>query len=135
MKGSYILVINLKENKILEIGKLGDISFKKSFYVYVGSARNGLEQRIRRHLRNDKKMHWHIDYLLQNADVTKAFYKKNDKKEECNIVIKLASKLLSIPGFGCSDCKCKSHLFYGSKKDIGRVVNGLEMNQYFNANT
>lgn len=135
MKGSYILVIELKENKRIQVGKLGNISFKKGFYVYVGSALNGLEQRISRHLRSNKKMHWHIDHLLQYANVINVFYKESNKREECNIAKKLDKKLSSIPGFGCSDCKCKTHLFYGYEGNIGRVVNGLELCQYVNANT
>ena len=135
MKGSYILVIELKENKRIQVGKLGNISFKKGFYVYVGSALNSLEQRISRHLRSNKKMHWHIDHLLQYANVINVFYKESNKREECNIAKKLDKKLSSIPGFGCSDCNCKTHLFYGSEKDIGRVVSGLELYQYFNAKT
>jgi len=42
MKGSYILLIKLDEDKDIQIGKLGNISFKKGYYAYVGSALNGL---------------------------------------------------------------------------------------------
>lgn len=122
MKGSYIIIIELKENKKIQIGKLGNIFFKKSFYFYVGSALNGLEQRIQRHLKKDKKTHWHIDYLLQNAKIINVFYKQNNKKEECDIAKKLDKKLSSIPSFGCSDCKCDSHLFYGNYDEIEKEL-------------
>lgn len=113
MKGSYILVIELKKDKTIQIGTLGKIHFKKGFYAYVGSALNGLEQRINRHLRKIKKKHWHIDYFLDFAEVVDVFYKENETREECKIAKMLGNQLVSIPGFGSSDCRCKSHLFYG----------------------
>jgi Uri superfamily endonuclease len=136
MKGSYILVIELKRDKTIQVGKLGKIFFKKGFYVYVGSALNGLEQRIRRHLRSNKKRYWHIDYLLQYATITNVFYKESKDKEECKIAGILAKKLKSIQSFGSSDCKCKSHLFYRSKKGLENIIKQLKMIFYeINANT
>jgi Uri superfamily endonuclease len=132
MKGSYILVIELKENKTLQIGKLGKIFFKKGFYLYVGSALNGLEKRVQRHLKKDKKIHWHIDYLLRYAKIISVYYQESNKKEECIIAKKLANKLSSIPGFGCSDCKCDSHLFYNSNIMIS-IVSKMNLEKYLNA--
>lgn len=130
MKGSYLLLLELKENTMLCIGKLDKISFNNGFYVYTGSALNGLEQRIQRHLRRQKKMHWHIDYLLQHTKIINIFYKENNIREECDIARELDKQLVSIPGFGCSDCACKSHLFYGYQKDIMNAINELEMTLY-----
>jgi len=126
MKGSYVLLIELGKDSTIKIGKLGDITFKKGFYAYVGSALNGLEQRIERHKRSDKKMHWHIDHLLKYAKIKDAFYRESNKKEECQIANKFG-KLENISGFGCSDCKCKSHLFYGSKQDILKIIDNIDM--------
>jgi len=130
MKGSYILLIKLKENKTINIGKIGKFDFKKGFYVYVGSALNGLDARINRHLRRNKKIHWHIDYLLNFTLITGIFYKKNSVKEECKIAHIFTKKLISIKGFGCSDCKCKSHLFYGSYNEIISIIKRLQMKKY-----
>lgn len=130
MKGCYILLMELKENKTIPIGKLGNINFKKGFYAYIGSALNGLEQRINRHLRNDKKNYWHIDYLLNHGKIIDIFYNESDIKEECNIVKKFEEKLLPILNFGCSDCNCRSHLFYGSKNEFINVINSLDMTPY-----
>jgi len=130
MKGSYLLLVELKENNILRIGKLNKILFNKGFYVYVGSALNGLEQRVQRHLRENKRIRWHIDYLLRHAKIINIFYKENKIREECNIAKTLDKKLLSVPGFGCSDCTCKSHLFYGSQNDIMNTVGKLKMTPY-----
>ena len=134
MKGCYLLVIQLRKDTFIEVGKLGKTFFKKGFYVYVGSAMNGLEQRIRRHLRNSKKTYWHIDYLLEYGEIKHVFYKESNKREECDIANKLMRKLSVVAGFGCSDCKCRSHLFYGNKETIFSNIRELDMKTYvFNA--
>lgn len=130
MRGSYLLVMELKNTKTIPVGKLGKIDFKKSYYIYVGSALNGLDQRIQRHLRKQKKTHWHIDYLLNYAKIVNIFYKQNELKEECFIARILEKELSAIPGFGCSDCSCKSHLFYSSYEEIKNAISNLEMKQY-----
>ena len=130
MKGSYLLTIKLEKNETISAGKLGNLELKKGFYVYIGSALNGLEQRINRHLRKNKKIHWHIDYLLQNAEIIDVFYKENKNREECLIAKTLDKKLNSIPNFGCSDCNCNSHLFYGTYKEIIDAVNTTNMKAY-----
>lgn len=113
MKGTYCLVVELDNKKSIKIGKkLGKISFEEGFYVYVGSAMNSLTARINRHLRDDKKLHWHIDYLLKNASVTDVIYAESTKKIECELSQYLSTKTIGIEDFGCSDCKCDSHLYY-----------------------
>jgi len=113
MKGTYTLLIKVSENKKIPVGKLGKINFKKGFYVYVGSALNGLEKRVERHLRKEKKIYWHIDYLLGEAEIVKVIYAKTDARFECKIAKNLERNLDCIKKFGCSDCGCESHLFYG----------------------
>lgn len=130
MKGSYILVIKLEKDKKIQIGKLGKIHFKCGFYIYVGSALNGLEKRINRHLKKTKKKHWHIDYLLDFAEVIDVLYKESETKIECEISSILDKQLDSVFGFGCSDCRCNSHLFYGSYEKIRLVVKDLQMKNY-----
>jgi Uri superfamily endonuclease len=114
MKGVYILAVPLPRRSLMKIGALGFIDFKKGFYVYTGSAMGGLEQRIARHLRKNKKLHWHIDYLLAKAEIKKVLVKEsNMKTEECSTARKLKDGGgAPVYGFGCSDCKCKSHLFH-----------------------
>ena len=127
MKGSYILLTELKEEKTIQIGKLGYVNFKKGFYAYIGSALNGLEQRINRHLRTEKKNHWHIDYLLKFSKIKDIFYTENNFKEECNIAKRFEEKLIHTPDFGCSDCSCKSHLFYGPEDEIIYLITSLDI--------
>jgi Uri superfamily endonuclease len=131
MKGNYILLINLENDKSIQIGKLGNISFKKGFYSYIGSAQNGLEQRINRHLRSNKKFHWHIDYFLKYAKIEEFYSKVNNQNEECINSNKFNEYFLSITKFGCSDCNCKSHLFYGSKNELKKMIYSLDFSTNF----
>lgn len=114
MNGAYCLLINCRKTQSIDIGRLGAIEFAKGFYIYVGSALNGIEKRISRHLRKEKRRFWHIDYFLSNryVNVDSIYCLKSNKKMECNIAVKVNSIAKSINGFGSSDCKCRSHLFF-----------------------
>ena len=124
MKGTYILVINLHKKSRIRIGSLGYILFNKGFYFYVGSAmgRNLLLNRVKRHiLSNNKKLHWHIDYLLANSNsiINRLYLIPSSERWECII----ANELMDITDgyvkdFGSSDCNCISHLFYSRISDI-----------------
>ncbi len=111
MKGCYCLVIHVDEMKSIRVGKLGKIEFEKGYYVYVGSAMNGLETRLNRHLSDAKKLHWHVDYLLKKSKITDIIYNEN-QKVECGISSYIAGATNGINGFGCSDCDCESHLYH-----------------------
>ncbi len=119
MKGVYYLLIYIRRNIRLKIGFLGDILFKKGFYVYAGSGKgedNGGEllNRIIRHLRFIKRNNWHIDYLLSSkyTELKGVCIIKDEFLTECELVKKILYKGIPVPGFGSTDCKnnCPSHL-------------------------
>jgi Uri superfamily endonuclease len=95
------------------VGALGQVYFEKGLYAYVGSAQANLEKRVARHLRKAKRKFWHVDYLLdaEAAKITKVFWKCATKDEECAIAYRLGRSGRGVKQFGCSDCKCTSHLF------------------------
>lgn len=103
---TYLLIAQLPEDTEITVGKLGPLRFTKGFYTYVGSAPS--EKRLERHLRKEKKTFWHIDYLLEKAHVTRICLVEG---EECEVARRI--NLPYVKGFGCSDCTCPSHLFYG----------------------
>ena len=124
MKGCYCLIIKLDSPKTVRVGKLGKIRFQKGFYVYVGSAMNSLEARLNRHLSDAKKTHWHIDYLLKSAEIVCIIYNEN-RKVECEMSHYLSEIGEGIEGFGCSDCRCESHLyFFESENEAVEHVKG-----------
>ena len=114
-KGTYLLVIEVKENQQISIGKRPLASFRKGVYLYVGRAKNGLQGRIKRHLSKKKKTFWHIDYLLQKAEVQEVWIKR-DFFDECQTALEIKNLLKDtsspLKKFGASDCNCASHLFY-----------------------
>lgn len=109
----------------LGVGKLGTITFPSGYYVYVGSALNGLSKRISRHKRSKKKLRWHIDYLLKKARIVETFTHVTDQKLECEFnkkVQALPDARVLVKGFGSSDCKCSAHLtFFGDKNPIASL--------------
>lgn len=113
-KGTYCLLIHQKANKKIVIGQKGKLSFDKGYYVYIGSAMNSLEGRIQRHLSKDKKLHWHVDYLLDNPQslINEVYFSDDGVKHECELAKSIAENGKEVQGFGCSDCKCNSHLIY-----------------------
>ena len=112
LKGIYTLLIKLDKSQAITIGKRGEISFAAGHYAYVGSALNGIEARVTRHLKKEKSLHWHIDYFLQRAQVEEIIYSTTERDIECIVASQLARKLTPIPHFGCSDCRCISHLYF-----------------------
>ena len=116
MKGSYVLLIQLPEEQTITIGSLKAIYFPRGYYAYVGSAMGGFKSRLNRHLKSNKKPHWHIDYLLEKASISEIILCETKDKTECAIAQALSCQFDSIPGFGSSDCKCRSHLFFATDK-------------------
>ena len=113
MKGIYVLIIQINKTIHPKIGALGELTFTPGLYAYVGSAQNNLELRVKRHLRKEKRLFWHIDYLLNNeaAKIIDTYYRHGGKPKECHIANILAQNGEPITGFGCSGCRCRSHLF------------------------
>lgn len=110
--GSYILILRLESDRKINVGRLGAVYFRRGYYIYVGSAKTGLSKRIDRHLRKRKNLHWHIDWLRNEAEGIRALPVRTSDNIECPVgkAISAISEW-SIPGFGCSDCACGSHLF------------------------
>lgn len=114
-KGNYCLIIKVSRDCRIKIGAKGMLEFSRGYYVYVGSALNSLSSRIKRHLSNKKKKHWHCDYLLlnKNTKIVEVIYTHCSKKIECEISHQISKDAKDyIEYFGCSDCNCQSHLYY-----------------------
>lgn len=105
----YFIIFRLEDDRVIEVGKLGEIQFKKGYYVYTGSAKKGFSKRVKRHFSKKKKLRWHVDYLSIHANAVEAYRCLADEHQ----LAELASGFMEgIKGFGSSDCKCYSHLFY-----------------------
>ena len=107
---AYQLFIEVAVPLRLTVGRLGCFDFPAGEYVYTGSARRNLEARIARHLRSEKTLRWHIDYLLTAPGVRVHRVLRSDENE-CLLVQRSGGEVV-VPRFGASDCRsgCVSHL-------------------------
>jgi Uri superfamily endonuclease len=115
--GIYLLIIRLHMARWIQIGGLGYRSFRRGSYGYVGSAIRGVRPRLDRHLKHVKRLHWHIDYLLQYAEIEVILYGQCHWDVECALANQLSSIFQPVPGFGSTDCRCSSHLFFARHRD------------------
>ena len=124
LKGTYCLIICLRKDTSIEVGKRGSINFRRGYYVYVGSALNSLESRLNRHLSRNKKLFWHVDYLLNssNAGIEEIVFAVDECKWECVLAAEISKEGVEVGDFGCSDCKCNSHLFYFDELEESTAV-------------
>jgi len=85
------------------------------YYIYVGSAfgPGGVRARVSRHLQREKAKRWHLDFLRESVTFREVWYSHAPEHLEhvwARIFQDMAG-VLPVEGFGCTDCKCRSHLF------------------------
>jgi Uri superfamily endonuclease len=121
-KGIYCLVFK-NPSCTVRVGVPGEIAFRKGWHIYVGSALgSGGLARLERHIalsRNkDRRPKWHVDYLLESAAFCLRYtvHAMTEERLECRLAAALEGEI--IPGFGCSDCDCPSHLFYRRRDPV-----------------
>jgi len=109
---SYQLVIDVPSAVRVQVGRLGEFEFLAGTYVYTGSARRGFEARLARHARAEKRLRWHIDYLLAVPGVRIRRVVRSSR-DECGLN-QAVRGAVRVPGFGSSDCRagCGAHLKY-----------------------
>jgi Uri superfamily endonuclease len=116
----------LKEPRRLKIGALGELYFNEGYYAYTGSALGGGGfARVGRHKAvasgKNRTKQWHIDYLLPFVDVAEVV---TSPRPECAVASDIDRRLARVPGFGCSDCRCPSHLHYSEDAGIMKKAVG-----------
>jgi Uri superfamily endonuclease len=135
--GTYALIFSASNKGKISIGKLGTLSLHPGFYVYVGSAfgPGGLKARISHHCRKAARPHWHIDYLASALELKEIWYTCDPVHREhqwATFISSTRGGSAPLAGFGSSDCRCNSHLFFfkskpGSKnfrrKALGHIDN------------
>jgi len=125
-KGIYVLILNLRSECRLVVGKLGRFTFPAGWYAYVGSAlgSGGLAARLRHHLHRAGHPHWHIDFLRRRAGISEIWYGCGltfDEHRWADILQCMAGTCRIAPGFGSSDCRCETHLiFFAAQPAIAR---------------
>jgi len=131
--GVYTLIINVVKPMKIQVGGLGLGEFPAGIYAYTGSALGkgafNLRERIGRHLKTEKKKHWHIDYLLipSSAKIVGVVASETNVRRECLISRFLegsAGVEVAVRGFGSQDCHtgCRAHLQYFPGRRYSEVV-------------
>ena len=110
MKGSYFLVIRLAGDRNVRT-KAREFPLRAGYYVYVGSAMNSLEKRVARHFSKEKKLHWHIDYLLREAELLRAYLIPSEERLEERLSLEVSRFGEPVEGFGAGDVKVSTNLY------------------------
>ncbi|MBI4319005.1 MAG: GIY-YIG nuclease family protein [Chloroflexi bacterium] len=114
-RGSYVLLLQAEVEAEVVVGKLGTLRFPAGYYAYCGSALKGLSARLARHARKEKKLHWHIDYLLPRLHLLDVWALDSPDRLEClfcRALLNLPGAMIPARGFGSSDCRCPAHLVH-----------------------
>ncbi len=124
MKGTYVLLMRLSTDCSISVGALGELRYEAGWYAYVGSAGNGLSQRVGRHLSVPSKRRWHVDSLNASCCERYAMVWKSVGPSECELGRLLTSvgAKPSHSGFGSSDCRCPTHLFSVDDESLKKLL-------------
>ena len=132
-KGCYILFIRFKKEILIKIGALGTHQILKGVYAYVGSAKGpgGLEARVGRHFKKNKRVKWHIDYLTVRPECflegVVMIESETLKERELVELLENIGGTHTIKGFGNSDDKSTvSHLLYFGNIGLEEICKGLK---------
>ncbi len=103
----------------VKVGALGLISLDSGYYIYIGSAfgPGGLAARLRHHVAGRSRPRWHLDYLRPYLEPMSAWVSLSHRRAE-HYWARALSELDPVVGviwrFGCTDCRCPSHLFFAT---------------------
>jgi sugar fermentation stimulation protein A len=121
---TYVLVIEKTGSSRVRMSK-ETICMEKGLYLYVGSAKRGMEHRLARHMKKRKNRFWHIDYIICRTDATvRTIYLS--PYPECE-TLSGVSQLGALFGrkFGSSDCECPSHFVKLKQVSLDDVRNWM----------
>ena len=125
-KGIYCLVFKNPACTV-SVGALGPVSFRPGWHVYVGSALgSGGLARLERHVAlshtRNRRPKWHVDWLSTNLhfSLQATVHAVTGDRLECHLAEAIGGGI--VPGFGCSDCSCRSHLFFRRRNPLPEVT-------------
>ncbi len=130
----YVVAAWVPRRETIDVGSLGPVAFRRGWYAYVGSARRGRDARVARHMRADKPLRWHADYLFARHPAVHVWL-LDTSLSECELAERLRAAGAPGPGrapggsasrsapaaaatrFGASDCDCPGHLLHAPRLD------------------
>ena len=120
--GAYMLLLRAEGARSITTGER-TLELEEGYYIYVGSARRGLTERLLRHMRKTKRASCHMDYMRAVTRPVKTIPIRTKSPIECELSERLQTLFSSLHGIGSSDCRCPAHLFY-------TPTNPLEMPEF-----
>jgi Uri superfamily endonuclease len=108
----YVVITYVPRRTEVTVGARGCQTFERGWFAYVGSALVARDARVARHLRANKRLRWHADYLLAIYPGRRAWL-LDTSLSECALVDVLAGQTgaqRAVAGFGAGDCHCAGHL-------------------------
>ena len=127
--GTYAVLLCCHRPTRLRIGRLGVLRARRGSYLYVGSALGpgGVRARVRHHERRSERPRWHIDHLRAGTELVEVWYSHDTLRREhqwATIVSRLDGARAAMAGFGSSDCRCATHLFFFENRPSVKVFRG-----------
>jgi Uri superfamily endonuclease len=119
--GTYALVLANENDRVIRAGRVGPFELLRGHYIYVGSAfgPGGLKARLAHHAKISPRPHWHIDYLRAHAHLVEVWYTHDSRRCEhlwARLLGSMRGARTPAVGFGASDCRCSSHLFFFGRR-------------------
>jgi Uri superfamily endonuclease len=126
-KGTYLLLARFDRTTEIAVGRLGRAVLARGWYAYAGSALGpgGIRARVARHISPTKRLHWHIDYLLEESELDRIWAVEYASRLECawaDAVCQMSGARIAVPRFGASDCRCPGHLAYFSERPHSKQI-------------
>jgi len=126
--GSYVIMGELPGNVYVDVGAFGHFEMKTGRYFYCGNARGsgGLQARIMRHFKDEKKNFWHFDYVRPHLNLLCVWWcdARVSECDFCRHIGRVNNASHPILGFGASDCEndCPSHLVYAATSATWQAI-------------
>jgi len=112
-RGCYLAIFRLRRALRWRAGRAAGAFLPPGFHIYVGSAKRGLAARLARHAGGTGRPFWHVDRLRAAAKPRAFLPVRTADDIECDLASAVRGAADGeAAGFGCSDCRCSSHLFF-----------------------
>ena len=114
---TYILILYLPVDTLLEIGSLGEFDFPAGFYAYAGSVTEPetLTERLKHHLSPINIPESHIDYLQQVTSVEEIWLSSISLPRRdawAELLLDIPDSVAFVEGFGTPDDEWDTYLVY-----------------------
>ncbi|MDD4206530.1 MULTISPECIES: DUF123 domain-containing protein [unclassified Mesotoga] len=123
-KGDYVVLFFLKEAVVIS-SLCRSWTLDAGYYMYIGSAMSSLAERVKRHLIEEKRKFWHIDYFREKAEVVAALLLPTEEQREEELSNFVSEYGEAVPKFGASDCSTDSNLYRLESRSIERVFSSI----------